>query len=119
MLIRKLLISGTTNKPKSLMTTTVSHEEEAKFEGDWKELGWFMSANLYVLGKSNIYLTIYTRKIIVAKLNAKNYARSNGCGAKLLAKEYVKSATEHEEYLSRQFWFDCDLFFLFILATHI
>ena len=43
--------------------------------------------------------TYYTRRIILAKMHAENYATSNGIGARLLAKTYNKKATEHENAL--------------------
>ena len=45
-------------------------------------------------GKPNKAATHYTRQIIIAKLHAENYARSNGIGAKLLAETYAKEAAE-------------------------
>ena len=56
----------------------LSLEEEAKFERDGRELGWFfMPDSLLDYGKPNWYLTIFARKIILVKLHARNYARSN------------------------------------------
>ena len=86
----------------------LSHDEEAKFERDGKEVGWFMLDSLHDWGKPNLLTTYCTRQIIMAKLHAENYARSNSSGSKLLVKEYAKSATEHKKNLSRQFWEDCD-----------
>ena len=82
----------------------LSLKEEAKFEWDGRELGWFITDRPHDfktnLLKPNWHLTVYTRKIIQAKLHARNYARSNVCGAKLLAEEFAKSATEHERHMS-------------------
>ena len=94
----------------------LSVEEEAKFERDGRELGWFIDQyNLHnykvKLLQPNWHLTEYTRKIIKAKLHARNYTRSNGCGTKLLAKEYAKSATEHERDMCNKFWEECECYY--------
>ena len=62
-------------------------------------------------GTSNWYLTYFARKIIQAKLHTINYARSDGCGAKLLAEKYAKSATEHERDMSNKFWEECERYY--------
>ena len=56
----------------------------------------------------NYGATNYTRQIILAKMHAENYARSNGIGARLLAETYAKKATEEENRLSNWYWFDCN-----------
>ena len=42
-----------------------------------------------------------TRRIILAKVNAENYARSNSIGTRLLAEPYAAEATTQEAILSR------------------
>ena len=63
---------------------------------DGKECGLFMLDNLANFGNPNMLATYYTRQIILAKMHAENYARSNGMGARLLAETYTKKATEEE-----------------------
>ena len=77
----------------------LSTEEEAKFERDGKERGWFMLDTHANVVNPNQIATHYTRKIILAKMNAENYARSNGMGARLLAETYAKKATKQENAL--------------------
>ena len=55
--------------------------------------------------------TYCTRHIIIAKLHAENYARSNGVGAKLLAETYAKKAAEQEKALIKQYRYDCNFYY--------
>ena len=48
--------------------------------------------------------THYTKQIIIAKLRIGYYARSNYIGAKLLAEEQAKIASEQEEKLTSWWW---------------
>ena len=59
----------------------------------------------------NYGATNYTRQIILAKMHAKNYARSNGVGAKLLAETYAKKAAEQENALIQQYRYDCNYYY--------
>ena len=65
----------------------------------------------FVQYQPNRALTIYTKKIILAKLNAEHYVRSNGIGATLLAETYAKEATEQEKKLSKEFSYSCKHFY--------
>ena len=78
---------------------------------DGKEHGWFMLDNLANLGKPNSTATYYTRQIIIAKLRAEIYARSNGIGAKLLAETYAKKAAEQENALIQHYRFNCNCYY--------
>ena len=89
----------------------LSVEEEAKVERDGKERGWFTPGTLTNTLKPNRILTYFTQKIILAKLNAVHYARSNGIGAMLLAETYAKEATEQEKELSEEFSSGCKRFY--------
>ena len=104
MLISISLISGTTNKLKPLTTTTVSQ----LISSSGTELGWFMSDSLYDIWNPYTTATNHTRKIIIAKLQAEKYARSDGIGASMLAEKYAKIATEREEDMYRWFFNACD-----------
>ena len=70
MLIRNLLISGTTNKPKPHVNKCLLAEEDAKFVRDGKERGWFMLDTPANCMKPNRHATNITRQIILAKINA-------------------------------------------------
>ena len=61
--------------------------------------------------KPNRHAPYYTRQIILAKLHAENYARSNGTGAKLLAETYAKKAAELENALIERYRFDCKFYY--------
>ena len=52
-----------------------------------------------------------TRQIIIAKLQAEKYARSNGIGASMLAEKYAKIASEREEKLPGWFFAKCDWYY--------
>ena len=95
MLVRSLLISGMTNKPKPQMSTIVS------------QLRRRPSSHR----NPNMMATHYTRQIILAKMHAENYARSNSIGARLLAETHARRATELEKGLSYQFWFHCNMYY--------
>ena len=59
-------------------------------------LPWLWLKNLSI---PNYGATNYTRQIILAKMHAENYARSNAVGAKLLAQTYAKKVAEQENAL--------------------
>ena len=61
--------------------------------------------------KPNQIATCWTRQIILAKMHAENYARSNGIGARLLAETYAKKATKQENALTQGFRFFCNLYY--------
>ena len=73
-----------------------------------KELGWFHRPDSYLDIMPNWYLTIFARDIMQSKVQASNYARSNERGARLLAEEYAKSATEYESHMSNKYWSECN-----------
>ena len=78
---------------------------------DGKELEWFIVNTLDNCGKPNKVATYYIRKILLAKLHAENYARSNSIGARLLAETHGRRATEQEKGLSYQFWLHCNIYY--------
>ena len=92
----------------------LSDEEEAKFERDGKELGWFepkTTANAHAHGNPNKEATYWTKKIILAKMDTVNYARSNSMGAKLLAETHAARAVGLEQYLIHQYRRDCSHYY--------
>jgi len=66
-------------------------------------------ANAHV--NPNKMATYYTRQIILAKMNANNYARSNSIGARLLAEKHARRSTEQEKIMSCQFWLHCNIYY--------
>ena len=68
-------------------------------------------ANKIKVGIPNTMATYYTRCIILAKMRAENYARSNDVGAKLLSETHAKRAVEHENALIQQYRKDCDNYY--------
>ena len=61
--------------------------------------------------KPNKVATYYTKQIIIAKLRAGYYARSNYIGAKLLAEEHAKIAHKQEAKLTKEWGFHCDFYY--------
>ena len=55
--------------------------------------------------------TSRTRNIIIAKLQAEKYARSDCIGASMLAESYAKSASEQEEELPGWFFSMCPWYY--------
>ena len=85
---------------------------------DGKESGWFVPETFanalndnFLALFPNYRATNYTRQIILAKMHAENYARSNGVGAKLLAETYAKKVAEQENALINWFRFHCNRYY--------
>ena len=88
----------------------LSQEEEAKFERDGKELGWFTPYKDAKRHNPNRQVTHYIKQIILAKLRYKNYARSNAIGVRLGEKEQAVIACELEDKMYIRFWVDVQLY---------